>query len=228
MAIQKTERIKTRLSEGTTISVFAKEGDAQAHLCDHVLTPPEAQHWAVLIINYAVAANPQSDSSLHERAASLWNDGPNDVDQALYEGYAEQIGYSVDEGLRWGWYWSELGPMGRRWFALGTSGIYVIWNKHTIVTGMLPAWAKPRPRESSSWFDRKSNPRPRATSETSLPLVTDDKNKRYQIFKDCFTCVRREYIAAYNERRVESPGTQMQSQDVIDQNIWNRLRRPSR
>ena len=58
------------------VTLFATPEKALKHLCDHVLTRPEAHYWSQLIPAFEEHLDPGDDDALFRFARSLWSAHP--------------------------------------------------------------------------------------------------------------------------------------------------------
>jgi len=219
------------------VTLFASPNKALRHLCDHVLTRPEANFWAQLIPTFAEHLDPADDNELYHFARSLWsNHPPIDAAQSLYDGYAEVIVQAMGDAIRQGWFWAEEEPEGPCWRGMGTSGTYVIWRQQTVRSGMLLGYTAP-PVEDEPYQHRKTNPLPRQHAwkyrgailrhqDADYPPVANDPlEARYHVFKKGAVRLRREYKRARQAQKVTGGGGHLGSLQagVPDFPTWQRL-----
>jgi hypothetical protein len=220
------------------LSIFATPCKALHHLCDHVLTRPEADYWAQLIPSYSTWIDAGNDDSLFRFARSLWSESPPlEAAQSLYDGYARIVEETVHEALALGWYWEESGTEGPTWRGLSLSGVYVIWQRHAVRTAMLLGYAAPPRPGDELHGPRATDPLPRQnswiyrgasihhTQERFPPLSQDLPRQLYHLFKKGAVRIRREYRAACHDRKVPRGGGRLGSlyDGVPDVEAWQRL-----
>jgi hypothetical protein len=219
------------------VALFATPEKALKHLCDHVLTRPEAHYWAQLIPAFNDWLAASDADSLYRFARALWSARPPArAAQELYDGYASVIVQAMSEAIQQGWFWAENEADGPSWRGLGTSGTYVIWRQHAIRTAMLIGYtAPPGPTEKSA--ERKTNPLPRQNAwkyrgahlrheDAHFPPVGGDPLAvRYHVFKKGAVRVRREYKHAWQSGKVASGGAFLGSlqNGVPDFATWQKL-----
>jgi hypothetical protein len=219
------------------VTLFASPAKALRHLCDHVLTRPEANYWAQLIPCFVDYLDPDDDDSLYFFARSLWSDHPPlDVAQVLYDGYATVIVQAMSDAIRQDWFWAEDESDGRCWRGFGISGTYVVWRQQTIRSGMLLGYTAP-PAEHEAPQQRRTNPLPRQhawkyrgaiirhVDADYPPMASDALKARYHVFKKGAVRVRREYKHACQARKVTEGGGYLGSLQlgVPDFDTWQRL-----
>lgn len=191
--------------ENSPIRIFASQEEALAHLCDHVLTRPEAHYWSHLIDGYRRIVDPTNDSELDRVALTFWNISGNEESdaQTLYDGYAKEIGLSLYVATAQQWMWEATSRGKTKRFGIGTNSVTVIWTEHVVVSAMLEPYAAPRLQQTVSYHDRKGNARPRKAtwlSRKKPPLddvrPEDNENTRYKLFEKAFNSVRRQFHRA--------------------------------
>jgi hypothetical protein len=219
------------------ITLFATPEKALRHLCDHVLTRPEAHYWARLIPAFHDWLPAADDDALYRFARSLWSERPpTQAAQELYDGYTSVIVQAMSEAIRHGWFWAEEEAGGPCWRGLGVSGAYVIWRRDTVRTAMLIGYtAPPAPFRESG--ERKTNPLPRQNAwryrggrlrhdPAHFPPVADDPlEARYHVFKKGAVRVRREYKLAARNGKVAGGGAYLGSlrAGVPNFDAWQKL-----
>jgi hypothetical protein len=219
------------------VTLFATPEQALRHLCDHVLTRPEAHYWAHLIPAFNDWLRAGDDDALYRFARALWSERPPaEALQELYDGYASVIVQAIGDAIHLGWFWAEDEPDGPCWRGLGVSGAYVVWREHTVRTAMLLGYtAPPAPGEEPA--GRKTNPLPRQHAwkyrgarlrrdDAWFPPVADDPlAARYHVFKKGAVRVRREYKNAWQNGKVAGGGAFLGSLKVgvPDFDAWQKL-----
>lgn len=221
-----------------TIQLFATTGKALGHLCDHVLTRPEADYWATLIPAFTEHLDPTDEDGLYRFARSLYSRRARwDVAQALYDGYTDVIAHAMNDAIRQGWYWAEEEEDGPCWRGLGMSGTYVIWRERSITTAMLLGYTSPT-TTGPDYKPRRTNPLPRQHSwryrgamlrhdDAHFPPVdVDVMQTQYHVFKKGAVRVRREYKNSRLRGKVTGGGAYLGSlrDGVPDFDGWSRLR----
>jgi hypothetical protein len=206
------------------LEVFDRRELALAHLCDHVLTRPEAHDWAMLLPGYWNLVNPGNDLALLACARSFWQASPSSTAQTFYDLYCDAIQEAVTDAIRLKWYWEEQHPGDRRWCALGLSGAYVVWDERVIRTAMLLPNAEllskgPPEDRALSPLPRRNSLRP--VSSPSPPPYTPAEC--YHLFEDSFYCVRTEYERACSDRQVRCLGGLAFSQRPPRRSEWEQL-----
>lgn len=198
---------------------------AAEHLCDHVLTRPEAHDWPLVLPGYPSRLKPTDDAHLEALGRSLFGRTPAPKARQLLELYRQALRQAIDDALRLGWWWEEQTGRYSKWLGYSPSGIFVVWDRRVIQTGFLfrgvswpcrckkPRHIKPLPRR------RSSRPMPPA------PWV--NLRSRYLLFCDNLQFVRAEYAAAYFRGEVgpdAGPGAAIfVSSGPPDQQVWQRL-----
>jgi hypothetical protein len=220
-------------------SIFATQQQALEHLCDHVLTRPEADYWARLIPAYADHVDPDSDDGLFHFARSLWSEHPPAKPaQALYAGYADAIEQAAADALRLGWFWQEDSGSGPSWHGIGLSGLYLVWYPHAVATAFLIGYAAPPPEAKVTAGRRRTDPLPRQNSwiyygaalrhseKRFPPLAPDDTVALYHLFKKCAVRVRKAYKHACLAGKVVAGEGDLGSlrAGVPDLGAWQQLR----
>src|SRR5947209_20366128 len=104
-------------------SFFSAE-QAREHLCDHVLTRPEAHDWALLLPSYPSLVDPADDARLLAVAASLFSSSPSGEGVTLLKEYVEALRQAVGDAMRLGWWWEQSQGKYREWFGLGIDGVH--------------------------------------------------------------------------------------------------------
>lgn len=222
------------------VSLFRTPAKGLTHLCDHVLTRPEANYWSKLIPGYRDLVDPDDDDALYRFARSLWSHHPPvEAAQHLYDGYGDLIVEAMGDAIRQGWYWAEEEQDGPTWRGLATSGVYVIWRQFHICTAMLLGYTAPPVEETAARL-RRQNPLPRqhAWKYRGAQLRHDEahyppepgnaQQARYHLFKKGAVRVRREYKHAARAGRVTGGGAYLGSLHlgVPDFATWQRLTSP--
>jgi hypothetical protein len=218
------------------LALFASSEAALRHLCDHVLTRPEAHYWSQLIPAFEDHLDPGDDDALYRFARSLWSAHPPiEAAQVLYEGYGEAIVQAISEAIGNEWYWVEQDEEGVCYRGMGTSGVYVIWREHAVRTAMVLGYAAPP--EPSRKF-RKANPLPRQHAwryrgailrqdEAHYPPVQAAREEAaYHAFKRSARRVRKEFKNAWDSHKVTEGGGRLGSlhDGVPDFATWRLLR----
>jgi hypothetical protein len=174
---------------------FSSEENAWEHLCDHVLTRPEAHDWALILPNYATLVSPTNDAALTAVAASLFSSLPSAEGVELRKGYLEALRQAIDDALRLGWWWEQRQGKYQEWLGLGLDGIHVIWDAQVIKTGFFLSSVRSPP---SNPPPRTENPLPRRNPKDNRPAPRDGPRRHYQLFCDNHYCVSKKYVKAYD------------------------------
>lgn len=181
-----------------TSGTFFSEQYALEHLCDHVLTRPEAHEWALVLPGYSSLVSPTDDAALHAIAASLYSSSPSAKGVELLKEYLGALRRAIDEALRLGWWWEQKQGRYREWSGLGLEGVFVVWNADTILTGYLPASS--RYRAGADPRPRIENPLPRRDpAERIRPPPPDSPRRRHQLYSSSHYCVSEKYARIYEE-----------------------------
>lgn len=220
-----------------TVSLFSTHNRVLSHLCDHLLTRPEANGWSQLLPCYHDHLDPDDDDGLYRFARSLWSARPPlTVAQRLYDDYGTQIVRAMSDAIRHGWYWAEQEDEGPSWRGLGLSGVFVIWTERTVRTAMLLGYTAPPVSEGEGQL-RKKNPLPRQHAwkyrgaqlrhdQAHYPLIRGDASHAlYHLFKKGAVRIRREYKHAWQAGRVTGGGAYLGSlqSGVPAFEAWQRL-----
>jgi hypothetical protein len=208
------------------LAVFRNHERAAEHLCDHLLTLPEAQFWFLLLPGCRELLDPDDEGQLYGFARALWVAPPPQGEQPLYEGYARAIEAALDASLRLGWRWEEeeYDSTGNGvWHGLGPLGVHVVWDERVVRSAFLPAYAASPPDFHVAPAQRPNNPLPRRGTwrgrlPRSLPTLEDlciptwvrldaidVRQWCYELFQACLARARREYAAAQADGRVLTP-----------------------
>lgn len=219
------------------VALFATPAKALNHLCDHVLTRPEANYWPLLVPAIGDHLDPADENLLFHFARGLYTDRATWADvQALYDGYTAAVAQAMSDAVRHGWYWVQQEPDGPTYRGLGVSGVYVIWRQNLVLTGMLLGYSAP-PGEAEDAGGRKTNPLPRQHAwryrgatlrhdDAHFPPVgTDPQQTLYHIFKKSAVKIRREYKHACQAGLVSDGGGYLGSLlgGVPSFETWQRL-----
>jgi hypothetical protein len=185
---------------------FSYASLADEHLCDHVLTRPEAPDWAVVRPGDRALADPADDAALRRVAASSWGSRRCPEAVALCDKYLGALRQAIDDALRLGFWWEHCQGRYREWFGLGLSGVYVIWDSDVIKTGYLPANSRYPPAEPPT--PRTVNPLPRRNpAERLRPPPPDAPRRGYELFKIGLEIVSRLYEEAYWRGKISQAGS---------------------
>jgi hypothetical protein len=183
---------------------FAGDRHAREHLCDHVLTRPEAHDWALILPGYLALVDPMNDDALLGLARSTLSPSPCARSLELQSAYLARLRLAIDDALRLGWWWEQRQGKYSEWFGLGLDGIHVIWNADVLKTGFFPASARFPPEAPPP---RTENPLPRRSRlEKIRPPPPDSPRRRYELFRTCHYCVSNWYAEAYLKGKVHQAG----------------------
>jgi hypothetical protein len=184
--------------------LFAREEYAREHLCDHVLTRPEAHDWALILPGYASLVSPTDDDALTAVAASLFSSSPSAEAVELLKQYLEALQQAIADALRLGWWWEQRQGKYSEWFGLGLDGVHVIWTAQVIKTGFFPGSVRYPPDEQTP---RTKNPLPRRNlAERIRPPPPDSERRRYELFRTSHYRVSNDYGKAYHNGVVSQAG----------------------
>jgi len=118
------------------LRVFRDWKTACVHLCDHVLTWPEAGGWALVLPTYGARVSITHRNERYSLAKNLWRT-EGESGQWLYDEYAQAATEALDTAQFMGWSWpDEWRPGDRK--ALGLSGVLVIFSADSVRSVMLP------------------------------------------------------------------------------------------
>lgn len=227
------------------LSVFRDWVAACEHLCDHVLTRPEAEAWAELL-GPEIAGLIMSNAGFR-LARQMWRaEGELPDAQALYDVYADELCRALDSAAVNRWHWDDPEfPNVRK--ALGVSGVEVVFNESSVLSGMLPGFGcagrTAEAKETLAASDRLTQPLPRqgptddAGPEIFNPAKEprlsrpkfDPKAKpppltrnliRYQIFRRCAQFVRAELLQAYCNMGGKARGPETLRRGIDDFDAW--------
>ncbi|MBM4023947.1 MAG: hypothetical protein FJ280_00850 [Planctomycetes bacterium] len=238
------------LANPREIRVFGDWVAACAHLCDHVLTMPEAAAWAEVLGEEAAAVI--LSNAGFRLAKAVWAEGnEGEAAEALYKMYSDALCKALDSAARTGWHWAD------RWDtdaqkALGVSGVLVLFDAHKVRSAMLPGWGCPlrtsRAKGISSVGQRRRNPLPRQGEDDkeaissvvtgwgmrrkpdrfdpkAKPAPETEALKRFRIFRKCAQSVRAELLEAYysTEGKLDASSGEGLRGAIADFATWTRL-----
>ncbi len=196
------------------VTVFSSWVKACEHICDHLLTPPEARAWSLLIPPLRVLLESRAYFELAKR---IWTDSDEEGRQKLYDEYAGQIRLCLASAEKEGWYGEDFTWEGARWL-LGVNGFVAIISPKYIITAYIPDLGDPNMVSSSSnksdeeiIRERRSNPLPRYSAE--CPLQWDendtlpDADRIMQNFNNSVSYVRRQQFLWYQDGGLDVPVT---------------------
>ncbi len=204
---------ENRLEQGRVIELRG-ELHMHAHLCDHVLTAPEARAWAVLIPDYLDHCDVESLHARRTLASKYWKkfgmavfnrDLPPEA-AALVQGYVDQTQKAAEMASRLGWRWSttQSGSKSPNQLMLGPSGVLFAWSERdqrflsAFIPGLLYADAGNYPKEP-----RLRNPLPREGKGPDpqwAPAGGTLAEQRHDIFTLSVDTIRRGIAGHYNSR----------------------------
>lgn len=176
---------------------------AAEHLCDHVLTRPEAHDWPLVLEGYRAQVDPSDDDRLEELGRSLFTGAALPAALELLRLYREASCLAIDDALRLGWWWEESQGSYSKWCGFGLAGVFVVWDRRVLQTGLLHRNSQRRPYAGQP---RTLNPLPRrARSRRLPPPALESARSQYHLFSANHYLVSKEYEVAYNQGRV-GPG----------------------
>ena len=186
--------------------MFFDETHTSEHLCDHVLTRPEAHDWALLLPNYRQHVDPTDDVELRNVAASLFTAPPgSEAALALRQEYVEALLRTVDDALRLGMWWEQCSSGDRFWVGLGLQGVLIVWDARVLRSGYLPRQSTLPP--GGPVPARTANPLPRRDLRRRLaPPPPDTLRQRYELFQAGVFSASRLYELAYNNQEIRQAG----------------------
>ncbi len=182
---------------------FFSEGHAHEHLCDHVLTRPEAHDWAVILPGYLTLVDPMNDAALLAVARSLFSSPPCAPAVELLNAYLQSLRQALADALRLGWWWEQRRGKYSEWFGLGLDGVHVIWDAQVIKTGFFPESVRSPPDAPPP---RTEDPLPRRNPAERIRPPPDSPGRRYGLFRTSHYCVSKVYAAAYLQEEVWQAG----------------------
>lgn len=174
---------KVQLDGIGTVSIMTEWSSALSHLCDHVISRPEAHCWTVLIADYDRVPVANRTRFWKELAKTAWRHGsegnPPDI-VWLHDEYTWHIEQALLSASAEQWTWQER--EGRRVFdcALGLTGVFVVHDRQKVLTAYLPQAPigssdadMPRGRKA-----RRRNPVPRdnGAADPREPWAFDQAN----------------------------------------------------
>ena len=198
------------------VRIFGDGNAAIAHLCDHVLTAPECDGWAVVMPCYEAVLDP-GDGEARWHYARIAQETHGTSAQRLYELYSDSIAADAADARRLGWLKTESGVT----VTLGTSGVLVIIEAvggrcRAVTTAFLPGQGCARAvresvgepgvgralrRESSG---RSCNHRPGDSPREEQQRqgresdYTGDERLYYYVFKPAVQFIRNQYHSQYD------------------------------
>jgi hypothetical protein len=177
---------------------FAGDVQAAEHVCDHVLTRPEAHDWSLVLPACHAQVQPTDDDGLRQMALSVFHDPRGAQGQALLDAYVDVLLRAIDDALRLGFWWGQSQGHYHEWFGLGLDGIFVIWNAQVIKTGYL--WRNVRWPPSGKPRSRMEEPLPRRNRAERLRSPPPNTERaRYELFRDNHYGVSKKYAKAYDD-----------------------------
>jgi len=200
--------LKTYRGSLGNLSIFRDWQSACAHICDHLLTPPEAFCWAVLVLD-EIRELVTGDGAFR-LGRSMWRDEGESA-QELYDLYASAIEDALRFAERMGWVWQEPfygdePPANRPRKALGIFGVVVVFDSQTVKSARIEGKGSAEQIEKGrrvSFEERRTNPLPRVTKKATekVPRYPETEAEReyylFKMFKDTARRVRKEMKTAY-------------------------------
>ncbi len=209
--------------------IFASHEEALSHICDHVLTRPEAHYWSVLIQCYRELVDPTEDSDLDSIADAFWREERQDETQALYDGYAREVSLAVSVAFAQQWRW-EVTRLGKtKGFGIGSSGVLVVWSGQVVLSALLKPYAAPKPNRDISHHDRTNDSRPRRATWAAKhgKLLSfqpaDSEQTRFKLFIKSFSSVRRKVLAASRGGRTSRNTSMPAEAQIPSLDEWRRI-----
>ena len=215
--------------EKPQIRIFSSQDEAISHLCDHVLTRPEAHYWSLLIVDYLLIVDPTKDQELDQIADALWRGDEQNKTQTLYDGYAREIELSLRISVAQHWQWEENRVGKSKRYGIGPSGVMVVWHNQIVVSAMLQPFAARKPRQHISYHDRLENSRPRkgawVCEYRRLDSFRPENNEktRYELFRKAFSSVRRQFQAASKGGTTAGDPLSPKEMPIPNREEWRRI-----
>jgi len=211
-------------------AIFASHEEALAHLCDHVLTRPEAHYWSVLIRRYRNIVDPTEDLDLDKVADAFWRGELQDNVQKLYDGYAREVGLTLYVSTDRQWQWKEIRSGKTKHFGIGSSGVLIVWTGQIVVSAMLEIHAAPPQSRHVSYSDRRNESRPRKNTWAARNMrklvnfqPADNESTRYEIFRKSFESVRRKIQRAWKEGRTNENAPTLPDLPILTRCEWRTI-----
>lgn len=218
--------------------VFRDWRHACEHLCDHLLTMPEAAAWNVVLGGHGTDLSPNARFHLARR---LWDDeSQGEAGQRLYDLYAGAIADALDSAEATGWVWTESMDRREDKKVLGLMGVLVVLSlaregDEHVRTAMLPGMGTPfdateAGKESDTVAARRRNPLPREResggdggADRAHPQREASMIRRqYKVFRKCANRVRREMLEAFFQGKGRMSGAEELLKRVRDFDEWIR------
>jgi hypothetical protein len=184
---------------------FWDDTHAAEHLCDHVLTRPEAHDWALLLPAYRDHVDPTDDNALRATAASLFAGAPLPAAEALLRAYIAAGLRAVDDALGLGLWWEQRVGGDRYFVGMGLDGVLVFWDAAVLRSAYVPRFSTLPPDGPTP--SRTVNPLPRRDPARRLGAPPPDTPRaRYDVFQATHFSASRLYELAYNNQEVQAAG----------------------
>ncbi len=242
---------RTPLARRGELKVFRDWETACRHLCDHVLSMPEAEAWAELL--GPDAAQILASNKRFRLAKRMWSPGDEgESAQPLYNEYAKAIRAALETGARVGWVWRA--PDDRRVRkTLGLTGVLVVFDAEAVRSGMLPGFGNPHlisqsKEQDESVESRRRNPLPREGGEEEDPPLRptalgmrprrrdvstrrsasseSPELRRFKIFRKCAQHVRSEFFRAYFHTKGAADAPEELRRSIKEFGSWLQLADP--
>jgi len=182
------------------------------HICDHMLSLPEALAWSVFVPWLKPIIESRAG---FEMAKRIWTERGDEDFQRLYDAYLAEIQTALDSGGSEGWHGGEAQDNSVN--VLGINGVLTVLVEDTVVTAFFPGHGeaqttaqacKPAVDEEEIPL-RKINPLPRSKSSENdserLAFEGDEKRQKAKIFKKSAKSVRKREASWYSKEVVELP-----------------------
>lgn len=194
------------------LRIFSSWDRACAHLCDHVLTMPEAKIWGMIAPELTELVYSKRRFAVGK---SFWEGTEGESASELYGVFCDVSFDALDSLEITGWVWNDPGKRAEDVFCLGLNGLLLILSPQakTVRTAYFPGHGNAQQVESSKEIGvdpqlRKKDPFPRETGahpgglyrkRESVPNVPvkkiDDKRKLfYKIYRKSAVFVRRSFV----------------------------------
>jgi len=193
-----------------TVTLFADWQPAVQHLCDHVLSAPECQAWAIVLEGQTLPVK-LDDANARWHYAEQARQPCGGLAQALLDPFATTVIKASTEASQLGWHRSD-GPVT---VALGISGVLLVIDGSTVVTAFLPgqgevsATVEARSQEPGKPLalprERGMRCRPAGSSDTAIAdreqrlqqqrqqNWSNEERLYYQVFKPAVQFIRSRY-----------------------------------
>lgn len=183
------------------VRVFGRWTLACAHLCDHVLSLPEAAAWEVLLARTGEEIIPRNSIVRPLLASEYWEyDKQGAAAQRLYDRFCAVVEENLDPGKKL----QNSGEIeGDRW-AFGLDGLYIGARGAAVRTAYIAGFATlmarqgDRPEDEEDWCRRRQNqPLPR-NERGRWRAIPPKRENRHRIYRKSALFVRRKLSATYS------------------------------